>query len=472
MSARGFGASPTRADLSAAHASIVLAAACLVLILSTACSPADAVTWAKVNGKSAPVTFSIGDDIVLTLDCAAEGNTVRMTFALDLNGDGKYQEGEPVDTTATLVDQDQDADPTPRLIAVPFHVNPSTPPGPYVGHFVDDDGSVLDLTATVLPAKYPQSISGKALGEDGKPVPTTLVWVRNPDNNDEVASNWVGPDGSFTVEVPAGTFKVHTETFNGVDSLPRLVTVRSGESVTGITFVVRSGVLISGTVKDSSDAPVAYALLQAEGNGLKRQVQSFVDGTYSFAVPPGDYSVSLLAVQDPGTVVVTVAEGQPARNTDFVLDGTGRMEGKVTLASGGFDPTTIVRISAGSSVFEVSASDQGGAYALAAAPGSYKLVPVLANATAEPADRTATVAAGKVASGLDFVLTPKPTVVPGDLDGNGQVTIADTTVALRIAVGLRNATPQELAAGDINQNGKVDVADVTRILRKAVGLEA
>lgn len=448
----------------------LLAVVCVPAFLLLSPLPSSAVTWAKVDGKPAPVTFSIHDDIVLTLDCAAEGNTVRLRFALDVNKDGKYQEGEPVDTAENLIDQETDMDPTPKVIAVPFHVNPSTPPGQYVGHFEDDDGSVLDVVAIVLPKSYPQSIEGTALGEDGKPVPFTLIWVRKVEDNDEVASNWADETGRFVVEVPEGTFKVHTESLQAVESTPKLVTVKANEHVTGIKLVVRAGVLISGRVLDSADQPVPYALVRAQDKDRVRETQSFVDGTYSFAVPPGTYTVSIPMFADPQATEVTVEEDLPARNVNLYASEYGRAEGTVTLAQGGADPNAVVQITdAGGRSYAIPADGQGGAYAVSMPPGKYTLTAVLKDTAPSPESRSATVEAGKTLTGLDFTLSP--TVVPGDINGDGKVSVPDATLALQIAVGKVAPTSQQVSAGDLNANGKIDIADVTRILRRAVGIE-
>lgn len=58
----------------------------------------------------------------------------------------------------------------------------------------------------------------------------------------------------------------------------------------------------------------------------------------------------------------------------------------------------------------------------------------------------------------------------GDLTGHGDVTVADATLALRIAIGARAPTPEQVAAGDLNGDGKVDVGDALLILRRALGL--
>jgi len=78
---------------------------------------------------------------------------------------------------------------------------------------------------------------------------------------------------------------------------------------------------------------------------------------------------------------------------------------------------------------------------------------------------------GNLALPIPMPPAPAPAVVLGDLTGDGKVGIPDATLALRIAVGLAKATPEQLAAGDLNGNGKIDIPDVTKILRAAVGLE-
>lgn len=65
---------------------------------------------------------------------------------------------------------------------------------------------------------------------------------------------------------------------------------------------------------------------------------------------------------------------------------------------------------------------------------------------------------------------PAPSVVKGDLSGDGKLAINDVTLALQMAVGLRTPTADQLKAGDLNGDGKIDIAEVTKILKAAVGL--
>ncbi|MGQ9697038.1 MAG: fibronectin type III domain-containing protein [Armatimonadota bacterium] len=83
------------------------------------------------------------------------------------------------------------------------------------------------------------------------------------------------------------------------------------------------------------------------------------------------------------------------------------------------------------------------------------------------------------AAGMDGVRTPDATFTfggrPGDVNGDGKVSAADATVALRIAVKLVEPTEAQKLAADVypkgNPDGKVTVSDVTLILRTALGLD-
>ena len=65
---------------------------------------------------------------------------------------------------------------------------------------------------------------------------------------------------------------------------------------------------------------------------------------------------------------------------------------------------------------------------------------------------------------------PKLTGKAGDMDGDGEITVADALRALRIAAKLAEETPEALAIGDIDGDGEITVADALKILRVAAKL--
>lgn len=58
------------------------------------------------------------------------------------------------------------------------------------------------------------------------------------------------------------------------------------------------------------------------------------------------------------------------------------------------------------------------------------------------------------------------TPIPGDLNGNGNVDIGDSVIALRIAGGLQTATAGDVVVGDVEGgDGAVTIADAVRLLK-------
>lgn len=70
-------------------------------------------------------------------------------------------------------------------------------------------------------------------------------------------------------------------------------------------------------------------------------------------------------------------------------------------------------------------------------------------------------------------------LAPGDLNGDGRVTLSDAVLALRIVVGELSPTPSQVQAADVAPlhadgtygDGKVTIADVVRLIDRAVGID-
>ena len=61
-------------------------------------------------------------------------------------------------------------------------------------------------------------------------------------------------------------------------------------------------------------------------------------------------------------------------------------------------------------------------------------------------------------------------VLPGDVDGNGEVAVSDAVLALRAAMGILELTPEQFEAADMSGDGEIAVSDAILILRTAMGL--
>jgi uncharacterized repeat protein (TIGR02543 family) len=60
------------------------------------------------------------------------------------------------------------------------------------------------------------------------------------------------------------------------------------------------------------------------------------------------------------------------------------------------------------------------------------------------------------------------TTIPGDVDGNGTVTMVDALLAARAAVGITTLTGDALLAADVDHDGIISMMDVLLIARIAV----
>ena len=58
----------------------------------------------------------------------------------------------------------------------------------------------------------------------------------------------------------------------------------------------------------------------------------------------------------------------------------------------------------------------------------------------------------------------------GDMDNDGEITVADALRALRIAAKLVNPSQEDLVRGDVDFDGDITVADALKILRVAAKL--
>ncbi|MBQ9557793.1 MAG: carbohydrate-binding domain-containing protein, partial [Clostridia bacterium] len=79
----------------------------------------------------------------------------------------------------------------------------------------------------------------------------------------------------------------------------------------------------------------------------------------------------------------------------------------------------------------------------------------------------------KITGDLTVTITVKasaPEIMPGDMDGDNEITVGDALAALRIAARLVEETDKAIAVGDVDGDGSITVSDALRILRFAAGL--
>lgn len=60
--------------------------------------------------------------------------------------------------------------------------------------------------------------------------------------------------------------------------------------------------------------------------------------------------------------------------------------------------------------------------------------------------------------------------LPGDVNGSGEVDVADALLTMRYAMGIVDLTPEQILLADVSGNGVVEVSDALIIMRMAMGI--
>ena len=71
---------------------------------------------------------------------------------------------------------------------------------------------------------------------------------------------------------------------------------------------------------------------------------------------------------------------------------------------------------------------------------------------------------------IDIPELPEAPIIPGDMDGDGEITVGDALAVLRIAAKLLPVNEEYLAIGDMDGDGEISVGDALYVLRIAAKL--
>ena len=245
------------------------------------------------------------------------------------------------------------------------------------------------VTSIDFELNRPGSITGRVTDKAGDPISDAYVSASGPSyegattdaNGNYTINDLVG--GEYIVDASASGFL--SEYYDGVrDSWDGTRVGVANERVTaGIDFVLNHPGSISGRVTDKAGNPIVGASVSARGGDLSswNNASSGADGTYTIVgLPPGAYTVAASAAgvaveyyndaRDPVLATpIGIGDGGAATGIDFVLNGLGRIAGRVTDKAG--NPLADVAISA-----QRTNACCGYGYATTAADGAY-IIPQL-----------------------------------------------------------------------------------------------
>lgn len=215
-------------------------------------------------------------------------------------------------------------------------------------------GTVSDINFILREAG---TISGHVY-EDDDATPVEEAWVQAFEFG---TWNWVAgtetlPDGSYTLSVPSGTYRVmvsgvegwldqhYLNVWNWEDATP--VEVLAPGETSGINFVLVPAAYITGHVYEADETtPVEGAQVEASFFGPSWQWaasdQTEADGSYSLTVPTGTYMILVRDVpgrlsqfydrvrSDTDATPVSATGGEVTSGIDFVLELAATISGHV-----------------------------------------------------------------------------------------------------------------------------------------------
>jgi hypothetical protein len=276
------------------------------------------------------------------------------------------------------------------------------PDGTYAGSFwqnarsfaeaaqvrVREGQTVGSVTFTLVPAAR---VSGTAVDAATlAPLPSKLVYAYTPAGA-LVATTTTNAAGAFTFALPPGTYRLvaadparafATAFYDGSRSFERstILTVVSGEQRSGVLLRLERAVTISGHVNAAGLTIAAYNL---DGT-LHTSATSDGSGNYVLAVAPGTYKIVVSDTQlayaaqfyggNSFRTATAVNAGSNVSGIDITAPRAGRVSG-IVRANG--IPVAGIQVAAYDSAGTLAATattDAAGRYALALAPGSYRLL--------------------------------------------------------------------------------------------------
>jgi 5-hydroxyisourate hydrolase-like protein (transthyretin family) len=255
------------------------------------------------------------------------------------------------------------------------------------------------------------SLTGTVRDSASNPIASMSVTVVNASNT-SVASGLTNAQGVFTATgLPTGTYYVRTsastlqnylnQVFNAGGNLVCLscnatvdgsaVTVTTGATTSNINFNLAAGGTITGTVSDTSAAPIVNLQVQAynSAGSLVRSAQTTSAGAYSITgLAAGTYylktstssyvnqvfdGVSCVSCTATTGTPVVVTTGSVASGKNFTLAAGGRVGGTITTTAGAPIASVSVSLYNAAGAFAGSAStNTAGVYLVSALPpGAY-----------------------------------------------------------------------------------------------------
>jgi len=340
----------------------------LFLFLSGMCTQAFAFTISgTVYGNSSPLS-----NVSIDLFDAAGGAPLDTTTS---DGNGFYTFTEVIEGTYDLF--------------VTPYIDSGFANSPVEGIVV----SGADVTQNIVLVSGSVTLSGVVYAQDGStPASNIYLQIKTQSTSTYVAGPITEADGSYTVSLTPGTYKVYAQSSAQPSSVPTPQTfymapfldnlVVAADTVLDLTLPMAT---ISGLTVNSAGDPVPDVEIKMNyfdpANGyttINNIISDSITGEYSFTVMAGPGTLSIIAPEGSGyaSEVISDFEMNSDMSHNFVLKAPLIFSGTVSIQDG-ITPASNVALrineqTSGDLVAERT-TDASGKYSASLAPGTYEI---------------------------------------------------------------------------------------------------
>lgn len=197
--------------------------------------------------------------------------------------------------------------------------------------------TISGLNFTLLP--NPSYITGKITSNGINPIPGAIV-------SSGSVSDTTGTQGNYTLNVPSGPHTVTASKTGYITTSSQQVNVAVGQTLSNINIILTpNAATINGSVQSDGD-PVYLAAVTAKKDvtGTTYTVQTQENGSYSFSIPYGTYSVwaAKSGFSNSDTSTVTINPGQTINDVNFnIIIDLGYLTGSTLYNGQGLSYTQV-----------------------------------------------------------------------------------------------------------------------------------
>ena len=293
-------------------------------------------------------------------------------------------------------------------------------------------------TVTIYVRPYPSTISGSVVDNKGASLSDASVQFLNV-LTDATQTATTASAGSFSINLPQGTYKVTVSKPGYLSPATSTVTVDEGQLSIATAFVLTlDNATISGKTLNDVGGAVQLATVHATKGSVVQEAVSDGNGTYSFNLSSGSWilETSKSGFVSPSATTIVLATGDNKTNQNLVLTPrANQISGTVSRIIYNGTQSNIVTYQ-GVTVTATPVSGQpvtavtgaNGQYLLNLSGGTF-VVSVQAAGYTSSETKQVTVTVAQTVSDINFTLTPNPSSVAGLITATGGTSLEGAIIS-------------------------------------------